>query len=51
MAGGTLWVIAGVSQQVAIQAILLHLKQRAPPAAARRQRPAQKPHNDLFPAI
>jgi uncharacterized membrane protein len=35
----------------AIQTILAHLKQRAPPDAVRRQRPGQGPQNDLFAAL
>jgi len=49
-AGGTLRVIADVNDPDAIQTILAHLKQRAPPDAARRQRPGQGPQNDLFAA-
>jgi len=50
-AGGTLQVIAQVADPDAIQTILAHLKQRAPPDAVRRQRPGQGPQNDLFAAI
>ena len=48
---GTLRVIADVTDPDAIQTILALLKQRAPPDAMRRQRPGQRPQNDLFAAI
>jgi hypothetical protein len=51
LCGGTLRVIADVTDPDAIQTILAHLKQRAPPDAVRRQRPGQGPQNDLFTAI
>jgi hypothetical protein len=44
-------VIADVTDPDAIQTILAHLKQRAPPDAVRRQRPGQGPQNDLFAAV
>ncbi|MBT6348574.1 MAG: hypothetical protein HOJ50_05400 [Proteobacteria bacterium] len=43
-------MIADVTDPDAIQTILAHLKQRAPPDAVRRQRPGQGPQNDLFAA-
>jgi hypothetical protein len=49
--GGTLRVIADVTDPDAIQTILAHLKQRAPPDAGRRQKPGQGPQNNLFTAI
>jgi len=33
------------------RAVLIHLRQRAPPDAVRRQGPGQGPQNDLFAAI
>jgi hypothetical protein len=51
LCGGTLRVIADVTDPDAIQTILAHLKQRAPPDAVRRQKPGQGPQNDLFAAI
>jgi len=51
LCGGTLRVIADVTDPDAIQTILAHLRQRAPPDAVRRQRPGQRPQNDLFAAI
>ena len=48
--GGTLRVIADVTDPDAIQTILAHLRQRAPPDAAHRQRPGQGQQNDLFAA-
>ena len=51
LCGGTLRVIADVTDPDAIQTILAHLKQRAPPDAVHRQRPGQGPQNDLFAAI
>jgi hypothetical protein len=47
---GTLRVIADVTDPDAIQTILAHLRQRAPPDAVHRQRPGQGPQNDLFAA-
>ena len=44
--GGTLMVIAGVTDPDVIQTILAHLKQRAPPGAVRRR----TVQNDLFAA-
>jgi len=46
LCGGTLRVIADVTDPDAIQTILAHLRQRAPPDAVHRQRP----QNDLFAA-
>jgi hypothetical protein len=51
LCGGTLRVIADVTDPDAIQTILAHLRQRARPDAVRRQRPGQGPQNDLFAAI
>ena len=51
LCGGTLRVIADVTDPDAIRTILAHLKQRAPPDAVRRQGPEQGPQNDLFAAI
>ncbi len=51
LCGGTLRVIADVTDPDAIQTILAHLRQRAPPDAVYRQRPGQGPQNDLFAAI
>jgi len=55
LCGGTLRVIADVTDPDVIRTILAHLKQRAPPDAVRRQRPGQGPgqgpQNDLFAAI
>ena len=51
LSDGTLRVIADVTDQDAIQTILAHLKQRAPPDAVHQQRPGQGPQNDLFAAI
>ena len=50
LCGGTLRVIADVTDPDAIQTILAHLRQRARPDAVRRQRPGQGPQNDLFAA-
>jgi hypothetical protein len=50
LCGGTLRVIADVTDPDAIQPILTHLRQRAPPDAVRRQRPGKGPQNDLFAA-
>ena len=50
LCGGTLRVIADVTDPDAIRTILAHLKQRAPPDAGRRQKPGQGPQNDLFAA-
>ena len=44
-------MIADVTDPDAIQTILAHLRQRAPPDAVHRQRPGQGPQNDLFAAI
>jgi hypothetical protein len=49
--GGILRVIADVTDPDAIQTILAHLKQHAPPDAVHRQRPGPGPQNDLFAAI
>jgi len=43
-------VIADVTDPEAIQTILAHLRQRAPPDAGRRQKPGQGPQDDLFAA-
>ena len=51
LCGGTLRVIADVTDPDAIQTILAHLRQRGPPDAVHRQRPGQGPQNDLFAAI
>jgi hypothetical protein len=51
LCGGTLRVIADVTDPDTIQTILAHLRQRAPPDAVHRQRPGQGPQNDLFAAI
>ena len=51
LCGGTLRVIADVTDPDTIQTVLAHLKQRAPPDAVRRQRPGQGPQNDLFATI
>ncbi len=48
LCGGTLRVIADITDPDVIQTILAHLKQRAPPDAVRRQTPGQGPQNDLF---
>jgi len=48
LCGGTLRVIADVTDPDAIQTILAHLRQRAPPDAVRRQR--QGPQDNLFAA-
>ena len=48
LCGGTLRVIADVTDPDVIQTMLAHLKQRAPPDAVRRQTQAQGPQNDLF---
>jgi hypothetical protein len=50
LCGGTLRVIADVTDPEAIRTILAYLKQRAPPDAGRRQKPGQGPQNDLFAA-
>ena len=50
LCGGTLRVIADVTDPDVIQTILAHLKQRAPPGAANRQTPLQAAQNDLFTA-
>ena len=50
LCGGTLRVIADVTDPDAIQTILAHLRQRSPPYAALRKRPGQGPQNDLFAA-
>jgi len=50
LCGGTLRVIADVTDPEAIRTILAHLRQRAPPDAGRRQKPGQGPQNDLFAA-
>jgi len=50
LCGGTLRVIADVTDPDVIQTILVHLQQRAPPDAARRQTPGQGAQNDLFAA-
>jgi hypothetical protein len=50
LCGGTLRVIADVTDPDTIQTILAHLRQRAPPDAVHRQRPGQGPQNDLFAA-
>ncbi|MDC0069678.1 transposase [Gammaproteobacteria bacterium] len=50
LCGGTLKVIADVTEPDAIQTILAHLEQRALPDAGRRQKPSQGPQNDLFAA-
>jgi|TARA_B110000914_G_scaffold223699_1_gene239757 hypothetical protein len=44
-------VIADITDPDAIQTILAHLTQYAPPDAVRRQRPGQGLQNDLFAAI
>jgi len=44
-------VIADLTFPDVIPTILAHLKQRAPTAPVRRQRPGQGPQNDLFAAI
>ena len=51
LCGGTLRVIADVTEPDAIQTILAHLRQRAHPDAVHQQRPGQGPKNDLFAAI
>jgi len=48
LCGGTLRVIADVTDPDVIQTILAHLKERALPEAVRRQTPAQGPQKDLF---
>jgi len=48
LCGGTLRVIADVTDPDVIQTILAHLKQRAPPGAAHRQTPLQPAPDDLF---
>ena len=50
LCGGTLRVIADVTDPDVIQTILAHLKQRAPPRAMRRQTPPRTAQNDLFAA-
>jgi len=50
LCGGTLRVIADVTDPDVIQTILAHLQQRGPPGAVRRQTPGQVPQNDLFAA-
>jgi hypothetical protein len=51
LCGGTLRVIAEVTDPDAIQTILARLRQRTPPDAVHRQRPGRRPQNDLFAAI
>ncbi|MBT6586048.1 MAG: hypothetical protein HON77_17255 [Gammaproteobacteria bacterium] len=51
VAGPGIEPLADVTDPDAIQTILAHLKQRAPPDAVRRQGPEQGPQNDLFAAI
>ena len=53
LCGGTLRVIADVTDPDTIQTILAHLRQRAPPPpnAMNWQRTGQGPQNDLFAAI
>ena len=46
--GGTLRVIAEVTDPDVIQTILAHVKQRAPPHTASLQKPLQASQNDLF---
>jgi len=43
-------VIADVTDPDVIQTIIAHLKQRAPPGTAHRERPLQAAQNDLFAA-
>ena len=50
LCGGTLRVIADVTDPDVIQTILAHLKQRAPPGAVHWQTPGQGPQNDLLAA-
>jgi hypothetical protein len=50
LCGGTLRVIADVTDPDVIQTILVHLKQRSQPAAAYRQAPLQAAQYDLFAA-
>ena len=50
LCGDTLRVIADVTDPDVTQTILVHLQQRAPPDAVRRQTPGQGPQNDLFAA-
>jgi len=48
LCGGTLRMIADVTDPGVIQTILAHLKQRAPPGAAHLQTPLQAAPDDLF---
>jgi hypothetical protein len=48
LCGGTLRVIADVTDPDVIQTILAHLKQRAPPGTAHQQTPLQAAPDDLF---
>ena len=48
LCGGTLRVIADVTDPDVIQSILVHLKQRAPPDAVGGQTLEHGPQNDLF---
>jgi len=50
LCGGTVRVIADVTEPDVIQTILAHLKQRAPPGAMRRKTPFKGAQNDLFAA-
>ena len=50
LCGGTLRVIADLTNPDVIQTILAHLKQRAPPGAAHRQTPLRAAQKDLFAA-
>ena len=50
LCGGTLRVIADVTNPDVIQTILAHLKQRAPAGAAHRQTPRRAAQKDLFAA-
>jgi hypothetical protein len=50
LCGGTLRVIADVTDPDVIQTILAHLKQRAPPVAAPRRTQLNVHQNDLFAA-
>ena len=48
LCGGTLRVIADVTDPDVIQTILAHLQQRAPPGAASKQNQFQAAQKDLF---
>ena len=50
LCGGTLRVIADVTDPDVIQTILVHMKQRAPPGAVHRQMPFKGAQNDFFAA-